>query len=91
MTTAALTSVAMQQKIRNGEYTGGRVRYGYRLLDDGSMQPDPQEQKVITAAVELSGRGLGLRAVSRALAERGYLSRTGRRFVPHQVAKMIDY
>src|SRR6266852_9949701 len=36
------TSAAMQYKASVGEYTGGRIPFGYRLADDGEhLEPDP--------------------------------------------------
>jgi DNA invertase Pin-like site-specific DNA recombinase len=89
--TGERTSAAMRHKASRLEYTGGYVRYGYRVAQDGAtLEPIPEEQEVIAAACELRTDGLTLRAVADELTRRGYLSRAGRPFAPKQVRAMVQ-
>jgi len=48
---AERTASAMHHKRARGEYTGGRVPYGWRLAADGvALMADPSEQALIRAA-----------------------------------------
>jgi site-specific DNA recombinase len=83
------TSAAMQHMRSQGEYTGGQAPYGYNLVA-GELLPVPSEQVVIAEARELRAGGMSLRAVAAELAGRGWLSRTGKPFVPAAVANMLE-
>jgi len=80
----------MQHKRAQLEYTGGRVRYGYRVAGDGvSLVPDDAEQEVISAALEYRAEGLSLRRIADRLEEHGFASRTGRRFSPASIRTIV--
>lgn len=88
--TGERTAAALAHKARNGEYTGGRVPYGYRLSADGSkLVPHRHEQAVITAALDAQSDGLSLRTIARELHRQGFRSRTGTGFHPQQVRRML--
>lgn len=75
------TSAALQHKKSNGEYTGGKVPYGYRVADDGvTLVEDDAEQAVITAALEARAAGLSLRRTAALLNDEGFSTRTGGNF-----------
>lgn len=74
------TSAAMKNMRARKLYTGGVVRYGYRLGADGALEAEPNEQRVIAAVRELRALGWSLRRVSAELAARGMLTRGGRPF-----------
>jgi hypothetical protein len=81
----------MQHLVAQGAYTGGRVRYGYRLAADGEqLEPDDAEQAVVEEARKLRRSGLSLRQVAAALDRRGMRSRSARRFDAEQIAAMVD-
>jgi DNA invertase Pin-like site-specific DNA recombinase len=83
------TATAMQHKAAQGEFTGGRTPYGFRLADDGEhLSPVEGEQAVVSEARALRARGLSLRAVAEALWEKGIGSRVGRPLAPIQIARM---
>jgi DNA invertase Pin-like site-specific DNA recombinase len=72
------TSAAMAHKKDQGEYTGGRVPYGWALSSDGvNLEPCPNEQQAIGAALDLREAGLSLRKVGAELTARGLLPRSG--------------
>jgi site-specific DNA recombinase len=84
------TATAMQHKAARGEYTGGQAPFGYRVGADGErLEPEPTEQAALELARQLRAEKQSLREVSRALAERGWCSRTGKAFSPVQVARMV--
>lgn len=89
MTTPSLTKDALSRKQAAGERVGA-VPYGHRLADDGrTLLYDEGEQTVIREARELRAAGLSIRGVAAELERRGFLSRTGRAFMPTQVARML--
>ena len=82
------TAVAMAHMRANDEYTGGEAPYGWRLAEDGALEADPAEQAAIAVARDLRDAGLSLRKVGAALAARGVLPRTGRRWHPENVKRL---
>jgi len=86
--TRDLTSAAMRSMRERLLYTGGRVRYGYRVGDDGRLVEDDHEQAVMGTARELRASGLSLRAVAAELTARGMLTRGGRSFDAKGVARL---
>jgi len=88
--TAERTSAAMQHKAAKGEYTGGKVPYGFTLAADGVLLvEDAGEQAVLSQVRELHAGGLSLRAVAAELDRRGIVSRVGRTFAAPQIARMV--
>jgi site-specific DNA recombinase len=83
------TSVAMQHKIARGEYTGGRVPYGWRLADDGSHLERLEDEQATIERARALREALSLGAVARALAAEGRYARNGREFFPQQIANMV--
>ena len=78
---STLTSDALQHKKSNGEYTGGKVPYGYRVAADGvTLVEDEAEQAVIAAALEARADGLSLRRTAALLNDEGFSTRTGGNF-----------
>lgn len=83
------TSAAMQHKRAAGEYTGGRVRFGFRVVDGGRVEPVEHEQIAIGRARALRAGGMALRDIAAQLADEGHVSRTGKPFAPSAVAGMV--
>ncbi len=71
-------------------YTGGKPKYGFRVVERGNLEPIDNEQHVIALAGELRSQGLSLRRVSDELAGRGHMSRAGKPFVPCQIRAMTE-
>lgn len=83
------TSAALRFKASQGEFTGGQAPFGFHLGDDGQLVLDDAEQATLSAARELRGAGLSLRAIAHELAVLGYQSRTGRPWASEQVRRML--
>ena len=56
----------------------------------GRSYTDGREQVTIARARELRAHGLSLRAVAARLAAQGRVSRTGRKFLAQQIARMLN-
>jgi len=85
-----LTALAVARKRDRGEYTGGRVPYGWRLAADGaSLEAHEGEQAAIRTARELRAAGLSYRKVGAALASRGVLPRNGGKWHATQVKRVL--
>ena len=83
------TSAALQHKKAQGEYTGGKVPYGYRVAADGvTLVEDEAEQEVIAAALEARAAGLSLRRTAALLNDEGFSTRTGGNFNHTAVARI---
>jgi DNA invertase Pin-like site-specific DNA recombinase len=63
-----ITTVKRDQRDR-GRYLGGKVPYGFRVGQDGALEPVPEQQAAIRRARELRGTGAALRAIQTALEE----------------------
>lgn len=75
------TAAAMQHKIANNEYTGGPVRYGYKVASCGvRLVEDEREQRAIAIVKELREGGMTLQAIANELAKRGVVNRRGKTF-----------
>lgn len=85
------TREAMQYKKSKGEYTGGGVPYGWCLCkSSGLLQPDKNEQAVLTLARQLRDNGLPLRRVAAELCQAGYYPRGGlRHWAPQQIKRLL--
>lgn len=82
------TSAALQHKASQGEHIGGAPPYGFQV-NQGTLIPVDEEQQTIEEARALHAEGFSLRAIARALAERGRCARNGRVFAPTQLARML--
>lgn len=71
---AERTRFALAHKRTNGEKTGGRVPFGYRV-DDGLLIPIPEQQEAIKIGLELHAKGKSYRAIARHLHANGYTDR----------------
>lgn len=84
------TLAAMAHLKSQGKKTGGDVPYGYELASDGkTLRKLKGEQLVIEKIKILKKDGLGLRAIARALADRGVRARSGRPFHHAQIARIL--
>lgn len=76
-----------QRCIAQGRLHGGDAPFGWRRKAEGvvgrggrvvELEPDPSEQETIATIRDLRAGGLSLRAIARALGERGIATRTGK-------------
>ena len=81
------TSQAMQHMKAEGQYTGGKVPYGYHLVD-GELVAHEGEQKVIQVIRKYRDRGMSLRKIAEVLKAKGIESRAGRPFHHQAVARI---
>lgn len=88
--TGERTSAALRHKAAQGEYTGGRAPYGYRVADDGvHVEPNSDEQRVLADVTALRGNGRSLNAIAADLTARSVLSRAGKPFAAGQIAQLL--
>ncbi len=85
-----LTSAAMQYKRSKFEYTGGPVRYGYDVAEDGvRLVENEAEQTIRARARDMHSAGMSLRAVASELTAMGLRSRKGTSFYAAQIRNMV--
>jgi DNA invertase Pin-like site-specific DNA recombinase len=82
------TAAVMQFKAAQGEYTGGKAPYGFRV-EAGELVAVEGEREVVEAARKAKASGLSLRAIARELGARGFVTRTGKAFAPVQVSRLV--
>ena len=87
---AERTSMAMQHMRSQGQYTGGRVPFGYVLDESGELVEHFGEQQVVARARELRASGLSLRSVAAELESAGMHSRAGKPFTAQAVQNMTE-
>jgi len=79
------TSAVLVNMRERGLYTGGHVRYGYRVGECNQLEPDPDEQQVIDIVRAFRSSGTGLRETARKVNELGLRTRNGTEFYPAQI------
>ncbi len=82
------TSMAMAHMKSSGRYTGGFEPYGFRCVD-GLLQAVPGEMATMTLIHRLRKEGVSLRAIGKRLSESGITTRTGKPFLPVQIARIL--
>ena len=88
--TGERTSAALRHKAAQGEYTGGRAPYGYRVSADGvHVEPDADEARVLAEVKALRADGASLRAVAAVLTDRAIVSRAGKPFRAGQIRQIL--
>jgi DNA invertase Pin-like site-specific DNA recombinase len=81
------TSAAMQHMKSEGLYTGGKPPYGFDLAN-GELIENAGEQAVLELVRKYRAKGLSLRKIAKALADRGMRSRTNQTFGPSSLSRM---
>lgn len=82
------TSMAMAHLRSSGKYTGGFEPYGYRCID-GELIGVTEEMDTIRTIFRLSEEGTSLRGICKYLSVIGVTTRTGKAFLPVQVARVL--
>lgn len=86
----ARTAQALSVKKRRGERVGS-VPLGWKLDGDGvHLVADDDEQEIIRLARELQGEGLTLRGIGAELERRGVLPRSGGKWSPGTVSRVVN-
>ena len=70
-------SAALAAKVRRGEYTGGTVPYGYKIVDKKYVI-NQEEAEIVREMYELYDNGLGYLRISNALNDVGKYKRSGK-------------
>lgn len=84
------TAAAMQHKRSRGEYTGGRLPYGYRLAADGvHLLPEEREQEIILEIQKRRIRGWSLKKIARSLVADSFFPRRGGAWHPKQISRIL--
>lgn len=83
------TCDAMNHKRSNGERVGN-IAYGFRLAADSrKLEPDPQEQAVLTAIRDLRVKRCTLRGIAAELNARGWHTRRASAWRLEHVARIV--
>lgn len=86
---AERTRGALQHKRAKGERVGG-IPYGKRLAEDGrTLEVDAEERVVLEEMRAMRAGGLGLRAIARALNDRGIRAKGGGAWTHPAVTKIL--
>lgn len=86
----ARTKAALAVKKARGERTGS-VPYGYRLAVDGrTLEANPAEQEAVRLVAAYRAEGMTLRAIGARLEARGILPRSGGRWHPDTIARIVQ-
>jgi len=86
--TSDRTRFALAHKRTLGEFTGGKIPYGYRL-DGKLLVADEFEQTALRLIRDLRVEGYTLRAICRKLEARGYRTKSGNPSWHPQVVKQL--
>jgi site-specific DNA recombinase len=81
------TSAAMQHMKSQGQYTGGKPPYGFDLVN-GELLENAGEQAVLVLVRKYRARGLSLRKIAQALADKGIRSRVNKVFWSQSILGM---
>lgn len=76
-------------KIKSGGYGGGRPSFG-KAAKDKSLVDDDQEGQTIELISQLHADGMSLRQIAARLQESGTPSKSGQRWYPMQVKRVLD-
>jgi DNA invertase Pin-like site-specific DNA recombinase len=82
------TRDAMSHKKSNGQRVGN-IAYGFRLGNGKQLEPDPQEQAVLTAIHDLRARRCTLRGIAAELNARGWRTRRASAWRLEHVARIV--
>jgi site-specific DNA recombinase len=85
------TRDALRHKRKNG-CLAGEIPYGYRLKEDGeTLEPIPEEQKILKKIRSLRGSSLSYRKIAHRLNSSGIATKKGRRWYPATVQSVLQH
>ena len=83
------TAAALQSKKSRSEQVG-KIPFGYELAVDGvHLEPEPNEQTVISLISRLKGKGLSCRRIAKDLNQRSYCTKKGGAWTHVQVSRLL--
>lgn len=82
------TKAVKDHQKNQGKYLGGRIPYGYNVVN-GYLVKNRLEQSVVTQARKLRASGMSLLAIARALDSKGLRSRNGKVFSGEQIKRLV--
>ena len=83
------TRMAILHIQRQGRYIGGHRPTGWLIGPDGFLLQHTEEQGLVSRARELRETGIGYRRIARILLEEGFVPRSGDKFHPEQVKRLL--
>ena len=83
------TRMAILHIQRQGRYIGGHRPTGWLIGPDGFLLQHTEEQGLVSRARELRETGIGYRRIARILLEEGFIPRSGVKFHPEQVKRLL--
>jgi DNA invertase Pin-like site-specific DNA recombinase len=83
------TRDALARLRAKGRRTSRFAPYGFQFGPDGHLVHDPDEQATRGEIATLSSSGLSVRGMSRALASRGLLARSGKPFAAQTLSRIV--
>lgn len=85
----ARTKAALAVKRSRGERTGD-IPYGWRLGADGiHLEPEHEEQRMVTSVREARAAGMSLRGIRKHLSSAGFTPRAGGRWHIQTIANIL--
>ena len=87
--TSIMTKKAMQKMISEGRYTGGQVKYGYKVVK-GKLVEDETEQCAITLIKKYRSLKWSYLKIGRVLKDAGYVSRTGKKLSHKSIKHILE-
>ena len=85
------TKAAIRYKKAKGEHTGGKIPFGFELVDGVRLIPKPEEFRTLKLMHTLRRQGLTLRAIVDILQEQGIPTKTGHgKWQPVVVMRILE-
>lgn len=86
---ATRTTMGRKVKAGQGGYSGGKVPYGYAVVDH-KLVVDPDEAKIIRSVYALRAYGYTMRNIAETLNDRGFRTRKGGMFGASGVQSILE-
>ncbi len=84
-----LAHIGRKQKAQSGNYAGGGIPLGYRVVD-GSLLIDHEKADIVREIFRLREKGHSLRQIAETLNRKGYTTAQGKKFMAAQVKRVVD-
>ena len=79
-----------EKGIRVDNLLKGQVPYGWKINDEGIIEEDAYEQKILQLINDLSGEGKSLRGICQELSKQNVSTKNGGKWHPNTVRKIIN-